>query len=364
MINKSLVNGGRTFGIELEMVNILPKNIMANILCDNGLATYIWDDHSHWKLPQGYDFGVKRDGSINPHNSDFAWHTCEFITRPMNYCDNDLHKLEQALKVISRIGGEVNKSTGFHIHWGFQSKELTMPFLRSLYNLCYRYENIIYGLVAPSRKRNHYCSPLPSKTRVRDVDNYRDFMGQAGGDRYGCNFSALVKSRDRLTLEFRYHQGTLDFKKVSAWILFTQRLIEHSKNRFCGSKNRLPNDKKNLYNLLYTIGMKENSKIYLEVEKPIRDAGIVLVNNWKKFNEEAEKEAKPLTARPDNMEAIRQQLSGTIPIQAQPSSQVWTIGNNGGSVVIPAPTTQARPIAYPYDIRLLRELYGETGTET
>ena len=262
---------------------MMSKNQLGHILCENNVMTYICGDHSSWRMPAGYDFIIKSDGSISPSDGNYKYHTAEIITKPMTYRASHISKLDRLLKLLNKLGCEVNRSTGFHVHHGITPDELTLPFLKSLYNLCYRYEPVIYGLVAPSRATNHFCEVLPSKSRVAKVDSFQDFMGKTGRQRYGCNFSALTKDRNRSTIEFRYHHGTLDFKKIMSWMIFTQKLIEHSKNRFCGSKNRVQNDKASLYNLLYTIGMKANSKIYPKVNSEILDASAYLVDTWKKF---------------------------------------------------------------------------------
>lgn len=282
------INKMRPFGLELEMATLINQNTLGQILCDNGLPTYITNSHSDWQMPKSYDFLVKPDGSISGSNPSYTWHTAELLTKPFLFQDKYLKKLEKLLRVLNKLGCEVNNTTGFHVHHALAT-DTSLEALKSLYNLCYRYEYVIYNLVSKSRRGNQYCRMLPSKTRVRDMGTRDNFLTKMGNCRYGCNFSSLKRS-NRYTLEFRYHQGTLDLTKVTSWILFTQRLIEHAENRICGSKDRVPNTKANLYNLLYTIGLKPNSKIYKKVDTELITAGGFLVNRWKDFYQENEQE--------------------------------------------------------------------------
>ena len=48
----------------------------------------------------------------------------------------------------------------------------------------------------------------------------------------GLNLTNLANLR-RMTVEWRLHGGTTDWNKIKAWVLATQRWVEHAVKRSC-----------------------------------------------------------------------------------------------------------------------------------
>ncbi len=159
---------------------------------------------------------------------------------------------------------------------------------------------MMYGLVAPARKGNQYCRP-PVRDDAKlfdDVATYGQLATVAARtDRFqGLNFTNL-SDRDRMTVEWRIHSGTTDWPKIRAWVLATQRWVEHAVVRSCHYKPEpIANTVAGLNALFTTTGLKSNSRIYRKVDKELRQAARFLWRRWKHFNLPREFKAKSVAA--------------------------------------------------------------------
>ena len=59
-------------------------------------------------------------------------------------------------------GGRITPSCGHHLHLAFDEFKHDPRVVRSLWNLFHRFNEVLFGLVAPSRRDNSYCRPMPS----------------------------------------------------------------------------------------------------------------------------------------------------------------------------------------------------------
>jgi hypothetical protein len=147
-----------------------------------------------------------------------------------------LHELEQVAKVLNKHS-HIEQCCGGHVHHGVS--DLNKQAFKNLYGLMKKYERVVDYFVAPSRRRNQYCSHLPeadvffSDTSAErlyhqyDAERfYRAVISRLG--RRAVNFSSYAI---RGTIEFRQHQGTVDFIKIRQWITLTQAFIETAKRR-------------------------------------------------------------------------------------------------------------------------------------
>ena len=196
--------------------------------------------------------------------------------------------LPQALDIIRYCGARTNASCGLHVHHHLPEIQARPQVVRSLQHLWWRFHPVMFGLVAPSRKTNMYCCPpRPEEaTRFDSCHSYEAVRGRlARADRYcGLNLSNLT-NQERMTIEWRIHNGTTDWSKIKAWVLATQRWVEHAVTRSCHYRPEpMSNTQAGLNSLLVTTGLKTNSRIYNKIEKEVRDAGRFLFRRWKQFN--------------------------------------------------------------------------------
>ena len=209
-----------TIGIEIEYrggfrsplaeIRRHPKSSLANIVDEHWAYNTTFHD-DRWVL------GC--DGSVD----------YEIKSHPLR----DTAEIKHVMAGIRAGGGSVDRNCGTHIHVGIA--HLTVDEIRRLAKLWLRYEKALDDLHPQSRRR--------SNGRVYTRSNYDTFGlsdPRAGDDLTAC-FSLLdacatvgeisaqmqhsrgVKFNlypyaGKSTVEFRGHAGTLNFKKIDAWI--------------------------------------------------------------------------------------------------------------------------------------------------
>ncbi len=287
----------RLEGVELEVT--LPivgtgsssdvQLLLAQILSNHGFPSCA-RSYSRAPIPQGYNLSVEYDSSVQGERryAGISWSQIEIKTRPMTF-PKLANLLPPALEIIRYLGARVTPSCGFHVHHHLPDVVERPLIVRNLMHLWWRYQRVIYGLVAPSRVNNAYCRP-PTQAEATHLDNCRTYQQLrqklASCERQsGLNLTNLADS-SRRTVEWRIHGGTLDWQKISAWVLATQRWVEHSIQRSCQYRPEpLPNTQASLNSLLVTTGLKPNSRIYPQVDKELRQVGRFLLKRWKHFNQ-------------------------------------------------------------------------------
>lgn len=208
-----------TFGVEIECYNFMRDNLISKG-SENGL-NIISREYTHQHTNY---FKIVSDSSIQGENSN------EVVT-PVLKGKKGLSDLETLCKSLEEIGARVNKSCGLHVHIGAanMSDEHYIRLVRNYQKL----EMAIDSFMADSRRANNsqWCRSLLghdfSACRTKaDVASALNF------DRYH-KVNAESYSRHR-TIEFRQHQGTTNYEKISRWVMFLAKLVEYS------YKNELP----------------------------------------------------------------------------------------------------------------------------
>jgi len=297
----------RKIGIEIECIvpiigtgdNMSVQNLLAEILSNHGIRS-VARGYTRRSIPSGCKMAIEHDVSLRDEMkyAGLRWSKIEAKTMPMTWSEIE-EVLPKALEIIRYCGARVNNSCGFHVHHHFPEATERPQVVRSLQHLWWRYHNIIYGVVAPSRKENTYCR-VPQQTEATYYDKCHSYPRLSGllrgASRYsGLNLTNLANSR--FTVEWRIHGGTVDFEKIKSWTLATQRWVEHAVARNCHYKPEpLPNTQAGLNSLLVTTGLKSNSRIYRKVDKELRQVGKFLFKRWKQFNMPQEYKGKAVAA--------------------------------------------------------------------
>jgi hypothetical protein len=192
----------------------------------------------------------------------------------------------KTLDILRYCGGRITPSCGHHLHIGLPEFKDDPTQVRSVWNLFHRFEPVIYGLVAPSRRGNNYCRPLPPAAKfLHGANSVRTIKQRLNRfDRYhGLNLTHLWGDASRV--ELRYGSGTLESDKARHWARLCTRLVDHACTRTCqAAPAPLPNDRKSLERLLVTVGLKVNSKVYATVAPELRETGKFVLRRWKQFN--------------------------------------------------------------------------------
>lgn len=208
-----------TYGMEFEVEGISP-NRAASALNENGVACERTDENIH---TDGFEsWKAVYDGSLN--------NGAEVVSPILT--DARLNEANAVARILKGAGARVGRTTGFHIHIGFESfRTATTSASDNLSRFILNYyatHHAIGALVAPSRLRNRYCQILDQEGARREAE----FIGEGNlssffnSRYYSLNLESL---RRHGTVEIRLHQGTLNGVKAIAWAQFVASLITASK---------------------------------------------------------------------------------------------------------------------------------------
>lgn len=263
------------------------RRTLAEVLTANGLPA-IARGYSHRPLPDGIDLAIEYDASVRGESrySGIRWQSVELKTRILEGIDDWERIVPKAIAICRYLGGRVNASTGHHVHIAMPEVRHRVASFRSLYNTLHRYEDLIYGLVAPSRRTGNYASPMLDRPGLLNGCGSLASISRAmSGHPRTSGFNAIHMFDQSPRWESRYHGGTLDADKARHWLRLMLRLTDHAALRTCkASKAQLPNDRESLDKMLITIGLKVNSRVYATVSPELRETGRYLLNRWKKLN--------------------------------------------------------------------------------
>lgn len=221
-------NVGRTsdrkFGVEIEF-NGTPRQNAVNAIeeLDNRIEVTIesWNHHvrPHWKFIT--------DGSVDGIGTGEGG--LEAVS-PILQGERGFAELGTVLKGIRQAGGQVNRSCGLHVH--HDARDMTGIQLAWLLEFYTTNQGVIDGLLAPSRRssnRNRWCQPWEGMDRQEmlaaarmPTEEAKRRMGRM--NRYRTiNVTAYAKYG---SIEFRQHQGSLNARKITAWVKFGQAMME------------------------------------------------------------------------------------------------------------------------------------------
>jgi hypothetical protein len=161
-----------------------------------------------------------------------------------------MRQLKKACQVLNDLGAQVNVSCGLHVH--LDSQEMNVDEILSVYNRYCDYTSQIDQVVSPSRRGEgaRYVS------QVKRVN--RKFHSKRGLARHQNKYRKvnLVNIASRGSIEFRQHQGTTDYTKISNWLSFLMQFVEASRHtKKINSSNRVY---KQIRNLLENNGYEMN----------------------------------------------------------------------------------------------------------
>lgn len=210
-----------TFGVEIEC--LMAKSDLLREAARTGLP-YRYESYNHTDNKSYYKF--VSDASIRGNNP------IECVS-PVLKGKKGLENLKNCCATLNAAGAVVNSSTGLHVHIGAES--LTEWAYCSVFVNYMHLETVIDTFMAKSRRESNsrWCHSLRRKIK-QSIDKRIDMSYALNNDRYNkvnpCSYSR------HKTIEFRQHQGTTDYEKISNWVNFCIKLVAYSK------KKRLDND--------------------------------------------------------------------------------------------------------------------------
>lgn len=152
------------------------------------------------------------------------------IVSPILEGEAGLKSLQTVCQVLVSLKAKINKSCGLHIH--FDARQFNLSTWKRLFKNWINYQNIIDGMLPPSRRENRYCRNLLNGSNITAMFNRIDAARsliefiRIWSDRY---FVLNTKSYAiHGTVEFRQHSGTVEFEKIEKWIRLLDGLVKFS----------------------------------------------------------------------------------------------------------------------------------------
>lgn len=221
----------RTFGIEAEFYGITPQRAIDALAQVGITATYEGYTHrntGHWK--------IVTDSSVTSTGTGIGY-GLELVS-PILRGRQGVEEIIKALDAIRLAGGKVNKTCGLHTHIGMDG--LTGMEMMKVIDTYVANQTNINRIVSRSRHNNGYCLPFTETTQRNSYTGNNNYQAVRNANNASATRQAVsvfasspryrvvnTQSYSRYgTLEFRQHQGTLNGRKASAWVLFLLSLVE------------------------------------------------------------------------------------------------------------------------------------------
>ncbi|MCJ1464396.1 hypothetical protein MMC07_003009 [Pseudocyphellaria aurata] len=255
-----------TFGVELEfLVRLEPEKCgdevpeefvchrITQILNEGGFSTQSYAYTTvQWSVT--HDGTISNEGCINNH-------AIELKSPALVYSPSALQQVSDVVKLLnSNLDLFVNKSCGFHVHVGNETRGFSLRTLKTFGSLITAFENQLNLFHPLDRHQNGFAKPLytafpksaPPREKMEIIDDletvdelirqfhpvYDKFSEEdvfelsrnhGCNDRYmAFNFFNLHGDLPRNTIEFRQHSGTLDADQIVNWVRVVCTLVQTS----------------------------------------------------------------------------------------------------------------------------------------
>lgn len=202
----------RRFGVEIEAYNC-QMNVLVDALREEGIQvsaeSYNHTTRNHWKLVT--------DSSLSGNN------TFELVS-PVLEGKAGLKELKKVCWVLDACGVKVNASCGLHIH--FDAANFSLQTWKNIAISYKHIESVIDKFMPESRRNNRYCRSL-REIAEQNINNAQSIIALQEiafeNTRY---FKVNPQSYSRhKTIEFRQHAGSINYDKISNWVLFLNGLV-------------------------------------------------------------------------------------------------------------------------------------------
>ena len=203
----------RKFGVEIEYHGVSRYDLKfalerEGIACE--VERYNHTTRSHWKVTT----------DISVRGSE---HTGELVS-PILKGEDGMAQLEKVCEVMNRLGCQVNRSCGLHVH--IDSRDLEAQQIKSVAKRYQKYQSSINTLMPRSRHNGMYCQTIQDQYIARmERATSKHGVAMAWGKFHVVNLNNVS---GRGSIEFRQHSGTTDFRKISGWINFLQQFVQKS----------------------------------------------------------------------------------------------------------------------------------------
>lgn len=197
--------GELTFGVEIEILNTIDRSAVAIALQAEGINAVV-ESYNH--RTQHY-WKIITDGSC-------GWE----IVSPILSGEQGLNELRKVCEVLTRIGCQVDRTCGLHVHIG--ANALGVNKVRSVVKRWLSNESNLDSIQPLSRRgrSNTYCKPLSDTIRTHLIDNCFTIEDLVNIQSTRYSKLNLQSYRTHRTIEFRHHSGSTDPEKITNWVKF------------------------------------------------------------------------------------------------------------------------------------------------
>ncbi|MCC8037326.1 MAG: amidoligase family protein [Bacteroidales bacterium] len=209
-----------TFGVEIECY-VAQSAITRE--CAERNVPMAYERYNHTDGRDHYKFVT--DASVTG-NGDRPQDGIECVT-PILEGKAGRDSLKAMCESLNAAGATVNRNCGLHVHIG--AADLSDEAYANVFANYMHLETVIDAFMAPSRRDNYYAQSLRGHRRGLDRTTTRDHVYR---ELEGCRYYKVncVAYGAHKTIEFRQHQGSTDFAKIDAWVMFCGKLVEWSKS--------------------------------------------------------------------------------------------------------------------------------------
>jgi hypothetical protein len=220
------------FGVEIEFTGAMTDEVATSMdaaLSESGirvvLERYNHQTRGHWKVTT--DATVSRGYSMRTGVGEGG----ELVS-PVLEGEAGLEQLRVVLDALNAVPGvRVDRRCGVHVHLSWA--DMNEDWIANIIDRYTRHEAEIDRFVAPSRRGSvsRWCGAMaPVKTAVDNAKAMRRMSRAylALAPRYHkVNLQSLTSHG---TVEFRQHQGSTDYMKISNWIRFLMGFVDSSRD--------------------------------------------------------------------------------------------------------------------------------------
>lgn len=203
-----------TFGVEIECLVARDRVVRSSVGTGFNFA---YEGYNHTDR-EGY-FKFVPDGSLVGEDN------IECVSPILSDTEDGFNTLKTCLTVLNRAGASVNRSCGLHVHVGLNGYKDTE--IVNIYKNYQKLERLIDSFMAPSRRGDCRWAKSILNINYDGIPTIGALQSRMYNDRY-YKVNPMAYSRHH-TVEFRQHQGSVDYEKISTWVKFCCKLVEWSK---------------------------------------------------------------------------------------------------------------------------------------
>ncbi len=179
--------------------------------------------------PQGVTDEVGRLWEVKPDEG-----TLVEVASPVLGGMAGLRDVQSIASRMAAQGAVAHERTGTHFH--VDARGMDVPHVIRLIGLLARHERLLYRALGVHSGRARYCMPMERKNVLKllerpptsPVDLCKLYRGPYGERERGLNVENLLNRGSKVTLEFRYFNGTLDPHLIGCYAGLVMGLTQYA----------------------------------------------------------------------------------------------------------------------------------------